>query len=67
MAGEIPAPTAEQLQNFYNERKTSFQAPEYRAVSMLAVDAAALAKPDAITDADARAAYEQREGEVRHA
>ncbi|KAB0266331.1 peptidyl-prolyl cis-trans isomerase [Microvirga brassicacearum] len=59
MAGEIPAATPEQLQTFYNERKATFQAPEYRAISMLAVDAASLAKPDAVTDADARAAYEQ--------
>ncbi len=58
MAGDIQAPSNEQLQNFYNERKTSFQAPEYRAVSVLAVNAASLAKPEAITDADARAAYE---------
>lgn len=59
MAGEIPAPTPEQLQSFYNDRKASFQAPEFRAVSILAVDAASLAKPETVTDADARAAYER--------
>jgi len=59
MAGEIPAPTDEQLQSFFNDRKSAFRAPEYRAVSVLAVNAAALAKPDAVTDADARQRYEQ--------
>lgn len=59
MAGEIPAPTEEQLQSFYNERKGAFRAPEYRALSVLAIDAAALAKPEAVTDEDARQHYEQ--------
>ncbi|HZH52232.1 MAG TPA: peptidyl-prolyl cis-trans isomerase [Microvirga sp.] len=59
MAGEIPAPTQEQLQSFYNERKSTYRAPEYRAVNVMALDAAALAKPDAVSDADARQFYEQ--------
>ncbi|WP_210490797.1 peptidyl-prolyl cis-trans isomerase [Microvirga antarctica] len=61
-AGEIPAPTPEQLQAFYNDRKASFQAPEFRAVSVLAVDATTLAQPASITEADARARYEQEKG-----
>ncbi|MCB5176023.1 SurA N-terminal domain-containing protein [Microvirga lenta] len=60
MAGEIPAPTEEQLQSFYNERKSAYQAPEYRAVSLMAVDAASLAKPESVSDADARQRYEQQ-------
>jgi peptidyl-prolyl cis-trans isomerase D len=60
MAGDIPAPTAEQLQTFFNERKSAFRAPEYRAVTAMALDAAALAKPDAVSEADARARYEQQ-------
>jgi len=59
MAGEIPAPTAEQLQSFYEERKSSFRAPEYRAVSVMSLDAASIAKPDDVSDADARQYYEQ--------
>ena len=59
-AGEIPAPTDEQLQAFYNERKTAFRAPEYRAVTALALNADALAKPDDVSDADARQRYEQQ-------
>jgi peptidyl-prolyl cis-trans isomerase D len=59
MAGDIPAPTEEQLQSFYNERKSAYQAPEYRAVSVLALNPAALAKPESVSDADARQRYEQ--------
>ena len=59
VAGEIPAPTPEQLQAFYNDRKGSFQAPEYRSVSVLALDSGSLAKPDTVSDADARQRYDQ--------
>ena len=60
MAGDVPAPTAEQLQSFFNERKSTFRAPEYRAVTAMPLDAAALAKPDTVSDTDARARYEQQ-------
>jgi peptidyl-prolyl cis-trans isomerase D len=60
MAGDIPAPTAEQLGAFFNERKSAFRAPEYRAVSVMALDAASLAKPDTVSEADARQRYEQQ-------
>jgi peptidyl-prolyl cis-trans isomerase D len=60
MAGDVPAPTAEQLEAFFNERKSTFRAPEYRAVSVMALDAAALAKPDTVSEADARQRYEQQ-------
>lgn len=60
MAGDIPTPTAEQLQSFFNERKSTFRAPEYRAVSVMALDAASLAKPDTVSEADARQRYEHQ-------
>jgi peptidyl-prolyl cis-trans isomerase D len=60
MAGDIPAPTADQLQTFFNERKSAFRAPEYRAMSVMALDAAALAKPETVSEADVRQAYEQQ-------
>jgi peptidyl-prolyl cis-trans isomerase D len=59
VAGDIPAPTSEQLQSFFDERKSNYQAPEYRAVTAMALDAASVAKPDAVSEADARKAYEQ--------
>ncbi|MBJ6125652.1 peptidylprolyl isomerase [Microvirga splendida] len=60
MAGDIPAPTAEQLETFFNERRSAFRAPEYRAVTAMALDAASLAKPDTVSEADARQRYEQQ-------
>lgn len=60
MAGDVPVPTAEQLQTFFNERRSAFRAPEYRAVTAMALDAAALAKPDTVSEADARQRYEQQ-------
>ncbi len=60
MAGDIPAPTAEQLQSFFTERRSTFRAPEYRAITVMALDAAALAKPDTVSEADARQRYEQQ-------
>jgi peptidyl-prolyl cis-trans isomerase D len=59
-AGEIPAPSPEQLQAFYEERKSSFRAPEYRALNVVGLNAAAVAKPDAVSDSDARQHYERQ-------
>src|SRR5689334_18584985 len=36
-AGEIPAPTPEQIAKFYDEHKSDFRAPEYRTVAILSV------------------------------
>lgn len=60
MAGDIPAPTAGELQGFFNERKAAFRAPEYRALNVMALTAAALAKPDAVPEAELRQRYEQQ-------
>jgi peptidyl-prolyl cis-trans isomerase D len=58
-AGDIAAPSQEQLQSFFNDRKASFRAPEYRAINMLAVTPSTIAKPDEVSDTDARARYDQ--------
>jgi peptidyl-prolyl cis-trans isomerase D len=58
-AGDIPAPTEEQVQAFFNERKSAFRTPEYRAVTLMSVEPMSLAKPEAVSDADARHRYEQ--------
>ena len=59
-AGEIPTPTPEVLAKYFEERKALFRAPEYRKITVLALAPAELAKPDAISDANAKAYYEQR-------
>jgi peptidyl-prolyl cis-trans isomerase D len=59
-AGEIPAPTPEQLASYFEERKVLFRAPEYRKLTLLPISPADLAKPDAVPDAEAKDYYEQR-------
>jgi peptidyl-prolyl cis-trans isomerase D len=58
-AGDIPPPSQEQLQSFFSARKSSFRAPEYRAINLLAVTPSTLAKPEDVSDADARALYDR--------
>ena len=58
-AGDIPAPTPEVLGKFFEERKVLFRAPEYRKITLLSMSPADLAKPDAVSDADAKNYYEQ--------
>jgi peptidyl-prolyl cis-trans isomerase D len=58
-AGDIPQPTPEALTKYFDERKVLFRAPEYRKLSLLSLAPADLAKWDAISDADAKAYYEQ--------
>ncbi|TDR93992.1 SurA N-terminal domain-containing protein [Enterovirga rhinocerotis] len=56
-AGELPAPADDKLQAFYEERKASFRAPEYRIGAIMTLTPATIAKPDAVTDAEAREYY----------
>lgn len=58
-AGEIAAPTPDVLQSYFNDRKASYVAPEYRSINVLAVRPATLAKPAEVSDDDARALYEK--------
>jgi peptidyl-prolyl cis-trans isomerase D len=58
-AGEIPAPSDAQLQTFFDERKASYRAPEYRGFNYLVLDSAALSKPETVSDEDARRHYER--------
>jgi len=58
-AGEIPAPSPEALKSYFEERKASFKAPEYRGIDILSVSPASLAKPADVSDEDAKAAYEK--------
>ena len=58
-AGEIPAPAEDVLKRYFEERKAAFRAPEYRSANLLALTPANLADPAKVSDADARARYEQ--------
>jgi peptidyl-prolyl cis-trans isomerase D len=58
-AGDIPAPTSDVLDKYFNDRKVLFRAPEYRKIALLTLAPADIAKPDAVPDADAKTYYEQ--------
>ncbi|BCB19926.1 peptidylprolyl isomerase [Bosea sp. ANAM02] len=57
-AGEIAAPTEDQLKAFFNDRKIAFRAPEFRTAAILSVTAETLADPAKVTDEEAKARYE---------
>lgn len=57
-AGEIAAPTEDQLKTFFNDRKIAFRAPEFRTADILAITAETLADPTKVTDEEAKARYE---------
>ena len=59
-AGDIPAPTPEALAKYFDDRKASFGAPEYRKITVLALAPSDIAKPDTVSDADAKKYYEGR-------
>jgi peptidyl-prolyl cis-trans isomerase D len=59
-AGEIAAPTPEELAKYFDERKVLFRAPEYRKVVLLSVTPADVASSIEVSDADARRYYEER-------
>ena len=62
-AGDIPAPGDDVLRKYYDDRKQSFRTPEYRSLVTLALTPATLAKPDAISEADARTRYDEIKSE----
>jgi peptidyl-prolyl cis-trans isomerase D len=61
-AGEIPAPSEEALKTFYNDRKSSYRAPEFREMAVLALEPDTIANPADVTDADGEAAYQKIAG-----
>ena len=61
-AGAIAPPSEEALKAFFNDRKSSYRAPEYRAVDVVALDPLTLANPADVSDADGEAAYDKVAG-----
>jgi peptidyl-prolyl cis-trans isomerase D len=58
-AGDIPAPTDEELGKYFDERKILFRAPDYRKVDTITVTPAALAQWMQISDDDIKKAYNE--------
>jgi peptidyl-prolyl cis-trans isomerase D len=61
-AGDIPAPSEDALKAFYNDRKSSYRAPEYRAMDILTLEPETIANPAEVSDADAEDAYQKIAG-----
>ena len=49
-AGDIPAPSDDTLKAYYNDRKASWRAPEYRGMDVVALDPETLANPAEVGD-----------------
>jgi peptidyl-prolyl cis-trans isomerase D len=62
-AGEIPPPSPEALQKYFDERKALFRAPETRKVTLLSLTPADIARWETVSDEDAKAYYEQHKAE----
>jgi peptidyl-prolyl cis-trans isomerase D len=58
-AGDIPAPTAEELSKYFDERKILFRAPEYRKVVLVSLTPADQARWQTVPDAEARKIYDE--------
>jgi peptidyl-prolyl cis-trans isomerase D len=63
VAGDIPAPSDEALKAYFNDRKSSYRAPEYRGLDVVALEPDTLANPAEVSDADANAAYARVAGQ----
>ncbi|MFD2182844.1 SurA N-terminal domain-containing protein [Rhodoplanes azumiensis] len=57
-AGDIPGPTPEELQAYYDQRKFLFRAPEYRKVMLLELTPEQIAGTIEVSDEDAKKAYD---------
>jgi peptidyl-prolyl cis-trans isomerase D len=59
-AGDIPQATDDQLEKYFDARKTLFRAPEYRKIDTVTATPAELAKWMEISDDDLKKAYDAR-------
>ena len=57
-AGDIPQPTADELNKYFDARKSQFRAPEYRKIVTVTVTPAELAKTIQVSDADVKKTYD---------
>jgi peptidyl-prolyl cis-trans isomerase D len=57
-AGEVPAPTPEQITTYFDEHKIEFRAPEYRKITLLVLSPEELGKWKEIPQADLERYYE---------
>ena len=58
-AGDVPAPTEDDLKKFYEANQASFRAPDFRAVNIVALTPENIANPSAIFDSEAKEFYDR--------
>lgn len=58
-AGDIAQPTDAELDKYFDDRKITFRAPEYRKIVTLTITPAELAKSIAVSDADVKKKYDE--------
>lgn len=63
--GAVAAPSEEQLRSVYADRSNAFMAPEYRAVSLIHLNAEALAAGVTVTDEELQAEFDSRRDDFR--
>ena len=59
-AGDIPQPTPEVLNRYFEERKVAFRSPEYRKITIVPLTVEDLAATIEVSDADLKKAYQDR-------
>lgn len=59
-AGEVPAPTPEELASYFEAHKFAFRAPEYRKIQLLAVSQPEIASTIEVSEDDAKRIYQDR-------
>jgi peptidyl-prolyl cis-trans isomerase D len=57
-AGDVPQPSADELNKYFEARKFQFRAPEYRKIVTVTVTPAELAKTIQVSDADVKKNYD---------
>ena len=58
VAGDVGSPSDADLTKFFEANKASWKAPEYRALSLVKLTPADIAKPDEVTDEEAKKVYD---------
>ncbi|WP_374308714.1 SurA N-terminal domain-containing protein [Methylocella sp.] len=61
--GEIAAPPEDELRKFFDERRQAYSTPELRSLVVLSLTPESAAKPELVSDEDARKRYEEIKGE----
>jgi peptidyl-prolyl cis-trans isomerase D len=58
-AGALPAPSQKELESYFEANRPFYTIPEYRGLVVLTLTPASIAKPESVSDTDARNRYEE--------